>query len=110
MRRPAEHGGEQALVRRLIDELILGPPPDDRLRLALDELSTREREVMLLVARGMTNAEVAGRLFLSEKTVKSHVTGILAKLGLRNRAQIVVAAYETGFVRPGQHPPGLVAA
>jgi DNA-binding NarL/FixJ family response regulator len=99
-----------AVVRRLIDEFIVGPRPDDWLERALEELSGREREVMLLVARGMTNAEIARHVYLSEKTVKTHVTRILTKLGLRNRAQIVVTAYETGFVRRGQSTSDLVAA
>jgi DNA-binding NarL/FixJ family response regulator len=76
-----------------------GLVPDQRA--GLDLLTAREHEVMLLVARSLSNAEIADRLFLSEATVKSHVGRVLAKLNLRDRVQIVVFAYETGLVTPG---------
>jgi DNA-binding NarL/FixJ family response regulator len=74
------------------------PGPSELVLLAL--LTAREREVMLEVARGLTNAEIAGRLVLSEATVKTHVGRILSKLELRDRVQIVVFAYETGLITP----------
>jgi DNA-binding NarL/FixJ family response regulator len=90
-----------AVTRRLIEHFIVQPQPDAELAARLKELTERERDVMRLVARGMTNAEIAAELYLGEGTVKSHLTGILAKLGVRNRAQLVVAAYEGGMVRVG---------
>jgi DNA-binding NarL/FixJ family response regulator len=89
------------VTRRLIEEFArVGPAR--RVRPAeLDELTPRELEVLQLVARGMSNAEIAVELFLSETTVKTHVTHVLGKLGLRDRVQAVVLAYESGVVSPG---------
>ncbi len=70
----------------------------------LDDLTEREREVLVLVARGMTNGDIASHLFLSEGTVKTHVKRIFAKLGLHDRTQAVILAYEVGLVRPGETP------
>ena len=70
----------------------------------LDDLTEREREVLVLIARGMTNGDIAAHLFLSEGTVKTHVKRIFAKLGLHDRTQAVIIAYEVGLVRPGESP------
>jgi DNA-binding NarL/FixJ family response regulator len=90
-----------ALVRRLVEDFVRRPPPGAGPPGELDELSERELEVLRLIAHGLSNAEIAARLFLSEATVRTHVTHILAKLGLRDRVQAVVLAYETGLVQPG---------
>ena len=90
-----------AVTRRLVERFVQSPGPSPQQRDDLARLTERELEVLLLVARGLSNAEVAGRLFLSEATVKTHVTRMLTKLGLRDRVQAVVLAYETGLVRPG---------
>jgi DNA-binding NarL/FixJ family response regulator len=91
-----------SVTRRLIAEFArLGAPrtPD---RKNLKDLTDRETEVLALVARGLANGEIAVRLFVAEQTVKTHVSRILMKLGLRDRAQAVVFAYESGLVRPGE--------
>jgi DNA-binding NarL/FixJ family response regulator len=90
-----------ALLRRLVEDYISRPAPGAAPPAELDELTPREREVLTLVARGLANAEIASRIFVSEATVRTHVSHILAKLGLRDRVQAVVLAYETGLVRPG---------
>jgi DNA-binding NarL/FixJ family response regulator len=89
-----------AVTRRLIGELVKAAP-DPRMRPAqLSRLTDREVEVLRLIARGMSNAEIAAEFVLSEQTVKTHVGRILGKLGLRDRTQAIVLAYETGLVRP----------
>ena len=93
-----------SVTRRLIAEFAgrarLSEPPE------LGRLTPREREVLLHVAAGDTNAEIAGRLHLAEQTVKSHVSSVLLKLGLRDRVQAVILAYESGLVVAGGSGPG----
>lgn len=88
---------------RVIESFAAAPTPRTTRSRDLDLLTGRERDVLGLVARGLSNAEVAAELYLGEATVKTHVSSILAKLSLRDRVQAVVAAYETGLVRPGEH-------
>jgi len=95
-----------SVTRRMIERLVRTPPGVAGGDQALSRLSDREREILMLVAEGLSNAEIAVRLFISVTTVKTHVASILAKLDLRDRVQAVVMAYETGFVRAGQ-PPGV---
>ncbi|WP_125611319.1 response regulator [Specibacter cremeus] len=100
------HDGDALLspsvTRRLMTAMAVGvrevaPPP------GLDLLTGREREVLALVGAGLNNAEIAGRLFITPLTAKTHVSRIMAKLAARDRAQLVVTAYESGLVRPGWH-------
>jgi DNA-binding NarL/FixJ family response regulator len=90
-----------AITRRLIEQFVSRPAPGARAPTELSELSERELEVIKLIARGLSNGEIALSLFVTEATVKTHVTHILTKLGLRDRVQAVVLAYETGLVQPG---------
>ncbi len=91
-----------SLTRRFIEDFVRRPPPGAAPTGALAELTDREAEVVRLVARGLSNAEIAQRMVVSEATVKTHVARVLSKLGLRDRTQVVVMAYETGFVQPGE--------
>ena len=91
-----------SITRRLIAEFANRPDASQPLPPALDDLTVREREVLEHIARGRTNAEVAAALHLGEATVKTHVARVLMKLGLRDRIQAVILAYETGLVRPGE--------
>jgi DNA-binding NarL/FixJ family response regulator len=99
-------GGEALLApritRRLIEEFARRPAGVEPDLSALETLTTREREALELLARGLSNAEMAAALYVSEHTVKTHVGNVLAKLGLRDRIQAVILAYEVGLVRPGQ--------
>ena len=90
-----------AITRRLIEEFVRRPPPGSTTAPGLEELTERELEVVKLIARGLSNDEIGKSLFVSQATVKTHVTHILAKLGLRDRVQAVVLAYESGLVQPG---------
>ena len=96
------HAGDALLApastRRLIEQSARPPCPAP----ALDMLTTREHDVLRLLARGLTNAEIAQQLVVEPSTIKSHVASVLAKLGLRDRVQAVICAYETGLIQPGQ--------
>jgi DNA-binding NarL/FixJ family response regulator len=90
-----------SITRRLIEDFVsrpMAPVADPR----LDQLTGREREVLTNVARGLSNAELADELFMSHATAKTHVSHLLTKLAARDRAQLVVVAYETGLITPGQ--------
>ena len=105
------HAGDAVIApsstKRLLEHLVTALPPDepggptDPARLAVADLTDREREVLVLMARGRSNTEIGHDLFVAEATVKTHVGRILAKLHARDRVQAVVVAYETGLVRPG---------
>jgi len=95
-----------SITRRLVEQFVRRPPPGASVPPGLEELTERELEVLKLLARAMSNAEIAAELVVSEATVKSHVNRILGKLSLRDRTQAVVLAYEAGLVEPGsQHAP-----
>jgi DNA-binding NarL/FixJ family response regulator len=91
-----------SVTRRLIQEFAGTPRAQRESPAGLKELTPRELDVLALIARGMSNQEIAGELVVSETTVKTHVARVLMKLGVRDRVQAVVLAYESGFVAPGQ--------
>jgi DNA-binding NarL/FixJ family response regulator len=90
------------VMRRLVSQYAATSEQADRLTANLELLTEREREVLRLVARGMSNREIADELFVGNETVKSHVGSVLMKLGVQGRTQAVIAAYESGFVRRGE--------
>ncbi|MGR6923231.1 response regulator transcription factor [[Actinomadura] parvosata] len=101
------HAGDSvvspATLRRMLDRFAAQLPSEEPPASAAD-LTPREREVLLMVARGLSNMEIAGRLEVAEATVKTHLGRVLSKLGLRDRAQVVVYAYEAGLVVPSHRP------
>jgi DNA-binding NarL/FixJ family response regulator len=95
-----------SITRRLISRFAEGPAVNTAVADRLRRLTDREREIVIGVARGATNTEIAQQLYIGPATVKSHVSSILTKLGLRDRTQIVVFAYESALVEPGSHDIG----
>ncbi len=93
-----------AVTRRLIDTFAQGAPPPPAVTGALAQLTPREREVLLHIASGLANAEIADALGVTTGTVKTHVNALLTKLGLRDRVQATILAYESGLIRPGGAP------
>jgi DNA-binding NarL/FixJ family response regulator len=92
-----------SVTRRVIEEFVRRPPASVRTSPSeVGELTARELEVLKLIARGLSNSEIAKELFVSETTIKTHVAHVLMKLGLRDRVQAVVLAYESGLVEPGE--------
>ena len=94
------------ITRRLVEQYVRRARPGTTTPAGMLSLTERELEVLRLIARGCSNAEIAGELYLSQATVKSHVTRVFAKLSLRDRAQAVVMAYESGLVEPGSQGGG----
>ena len=96
------------VTRRVIDAFVTRAAPASRAQAdeSLSSLTPRELEVLGLIARGLSNSDIAARLYVSEGTTKTHVSNLLTKLGLRDRVQAVVFAYENGVVVPGEEPPG----
>jgi DNA-binding NarL/FixJ family response regulator len=90
-----------SITRRLVEQFVGRPRPGVEVPPGLEDLTDREREVLVLIANGLSNGEIAARLVVSEATVKTHVNHVLQKLALRDRVQAVVLAYETGLVQPG---------
>jgi DNA-binding NarL/FixJ family response regulator len=93
-----------AVTRRLIDEFASRPEQNAPTPAEMAQLTPREREVLTLLARGLSNADVAAQLFISEATVKTHLARVMAKLGVGEKAQAVAAAYQTGLVQPPTRP------
>lgn len=96
-----------SVTKRLVEQFVRRPPPGARIPPALAELTARELDVLRLIAQARSNSEIAAELVVSEATVKSHVNRILGKLDLRDRAQAIVLAYESGLVQPGGSSGGV---
>jgi DNA-binding NarL/FixJ family response regulator len=94
-----------SVTRRVVERMAGQPAPDTSASSRLQELTPREREVLELIARGLSNGEIAAEFVIEESTVKTHVKRILMKLRLRDRIQAVIFAYESGLTRPGSTPP-----
>jgi DNA-binding NarL/FixJ family response regulator len=94
-----------SVTRRLIEEFARRPEPETTTLQLPNDLTDREREALELLAHGLSNREIAARMFIGEATAKTHVSRLLTKLGVRDRVQAVVLAYETGVVRPGALDP-----
>ena len=93
---------DPALTRRLLEEFVRRPAPGARAPERLSSLTDREVEILRLMARGLSNGQIAQELIIGEATVKTHVGNVLSKLGVHDRVQAVVIAYESGLVTPGQ--------
>ena len=94
-----------SVTSRVIERMAQGPQPDATRDARLDELTDRELEVLRLIARGLSNAEIAETLVIGDSTVKTHVKRILSKLGVRDRVQAVIFAYEAGLAQAGPGSP-----
>jgi DNA-binding NarL/FixJ family response regulator len=91
-----------SVTRRVIDRMAQQPTPELGAQGKFDQLTPREREVLMLIARGLSNREIAAALFVEESTIRTHVKKILMKLDLRDRVQAVIFSYETGLNQPAQ--------
>ncbi|EWS80819.1 response regulator [Brachybacterium phenoliresistens] len=100
------HRGDAVIApsatRRLMEQMVSAVPSATRSTAVLDSLTDREREVLTLMAKGLSNTEIGAELFVAEATVKTHVGRVLSKLGARDRVHAVITAFETGLVRPGE--------
>lgn len=98
---------DPVVTRRLLADFARRPHPEQELPRDFAALSERELDTARWIAQGLSNAEIAARMYISEPTVKTHVTAVLQKLGVRDRVQVVVRSYESGFIQPGRdEPPG----